>query len=815
MIGREIRVAARQLRRTPGFTLASVLTLALGIGALTTVATWTNAVLFSPWPHVEAPRDLRFIDATVLGGQGYSVKYDQYDFVRDHGRSWQGAAAFSLEIVNLTAPDAPPQAISAGMVSNSYFALLGLKPEVGRFFDPKGDDHAFGAQDEVVLSDGLWRTHFGADRGAVGRTISINRHTFTVIGVAPKDFWGIFGGVAEKAWLPLSSLGGLSVDTSADPLKHYGLQGVVRLRPGVAHASAAGELHSLARRFALETNDASLNGWDLNLRDSAHFEKGLLGAVGEQLPVLLAASALLMILVCINIASLLTQNAARRQREVAIRTALGATPGKIARQVFLETGLLAAMGGACGWAASTVLSRAVYVLLPSFGLDLAFNLRTDPLIVAFVATVTVAVTLVCGMMPLRQSFRYSQREALHRGSAAVAGVSGRRWARPILLGLQLGICFVVLVCCGLLTRTALKILERDPGFERKNCLTAEVDFARSGYTAEQAEVFRTALLEKLRALPGITGVTATSHLPMGDQGTGNTQEFSVPGYVPGKSEDMEVVTDFEGPDFFRTMGIALNRGRDFSMGDTAQAAPVAIVNEAMAQRYWPKGDALGRSVEFKKKMWQIVGVVPNYTYHMPDETEASPILYLPMAQTGFASYSFFAIRTRANAGASAPALRRAVASIDGGMPVENVRTLAEVGDMLYKFSRIPAELLGVYAISSLIVAMMGLYAVMAFSVVERHREFGLRMALGSTRVGIFRLVLTGSAWIALVGLATGGAASVAAVRLLRSMLFGVAPFDAVSFAAAAIVLLLTLIAAGFVPARRAARIEPMQALRSE
>jgi predicted permease len=465
--------------------------------------------------------------------------------------------------------------------------------------------------------------------------------------------------------------------------------------------------------------------------------------------------------------------------------------------------------------ASALMSRSLYMLLSSFGPELAFNLHTDLRIVLFVAAIVLGVTLVCGMLPMRQSLRSSQGEALHRGSTSVAGVSGRRLGRRILLGLQLAICFVVLVCCGLLTRTALNTLHRDPGFNRANCLTAEVDFARSGYKGEQAQAFRGALLERLRALPGVTGATFTSHLPMGDNGSGNTQEFGVPGYVPGKNEDMEVVTDFEGPDFFRTMGIAIDRGRDFSAGDTANSTPVAIVNEAMARRYWPNGDAIGHSIEFRKKPWQVVAVVPNYAYHDPQDTDPSPVLYLPMAQTGFASYTIVAVRSRGDASALTPLLRREVSRLDGALPLEEVRTLEDVSNAMYLFSRIPAELLGVYALSSLLVAMMGLYAVIAFTVVERHREFGLRMALGSTRAAIFRLVLAGSASIAAIGLVTGGAASIAAVRLLRSMLFGVAPFDLMSFGAAAVVLLLALLAAGFVPARRAASIEPMQALRTE
>jgi predicted permease len=811
----DLRYAMRQLRRSPGFALTAMLTLALGIGALTTVATWTNAVLYSPWPHVAAPRQFRFISATVLGGGGYSVHYDAYQFVGAQGRSFQDAAAFDLTTVDLAAPGTQPEAIAAGVVSSSYFPLLGLQPQAGRFFQRGASDRAYGSNDEVVLSDRYWREHFNADKSLIGRTISINRHAFTVIGIAPAEFYGIFGGIAESAWLPLSSLRDLSADAPQDPLDHYGLQVVVRLRPGVTDASAEAELSTLARSFALQQPGGKLTGWTLNLGDSAHFERGFFIVIGAQLPVLFGASIMLMVLVCINIASLLGQQAARRRREVAIRTALGATPSRIASQVFAETALLAIAGALGGWAASVLLSRALYALLPDLGFSLAFNLHTDARILGFVALIGVAVTLVCGMYPTRQSFRVSQREAMQAGGAAVVGATRKRIGQRILLGLQLGICFVVLVCSGLLIRTSLNIFNRDTGFNRANVMTAAIDLSRSGYSVERAQAFRTALLERLRTAPGISGVTVTSHLPMGDAGSGNTQGLSVPGYVPAKGEEMSVITDFEGPDFFRTMEIGVDRGRDFSASDNLKAPRIAIVNESMARRYWPKEDAIGRSVEVGHQQWLVVGIVHDYTYHMPDNTEATPLLFLPLAQWNTPTYTSVAVRSRTSADLAAGQLRQAVAALDPSLPLENMSTLEKVSNQLYQFFRIPAELLGVYTVSSLLVAMLGLYAVMAYSVIERYREFALRITLGSTRAQIFGLILGGSASVAALGLAVGTLGSIAAVRLLRSALFGVAPFDPLSFGSAASLLFVTALLSGMIPARRAAAIQPMQALRSE
>jgi ABC-type antimicrobial peptide transport system permease subunit len=278
---------------------------------------------------------------------------------------------------------------------------------------------------------------------------------------------------------------------------------------------------------------------------------------------------------------------------------------------------------------------------------------------------------------------------------------------------------------------------------------------------------------------------------------------------------MEVITDFEGPDFFRTMGIALARGRDFLASDNAQSTPVAIVNETMARKYWPQGDALGHSITYNKKTWQIVGIVPEFMYHDPSNTDPFPLLFLPIDQEGYPGYAQFAVRSNGSLAALAPEMRQAVASLDRALPLENLMSYDEMVNQMFQMSRLPAELLIVYALASLLIAMLGLYAVMAYAVVERNREFALRMALGSSRAGIFRLVIGNSAWVVLIGLVTGGLGSIAAVRLLRSMLFGVTVSDPLSYLAAAALLSLAVVLSGLIPARRAASIEPMQALRNE
>jgi predicted permease len=817
MLG-DLKFAIRQLRRAPGFTAAAVLTLALGIAALTTVFTWIKAVTFDPYPHVSDPRSLRFVDATVRGSQGYSVHYDQFEFLRDRDKSLENPAVFNIAEFDLASPGAPPESVAGGLVSSNYFQLLGLQPQLGRFLTIVANDRIYGSHDEVVFSDREWRVRFNADPHVVGQVIFLNRHPFTVVGVAPRDFTGIYGGLAELLWMPLSASRSLQPDPNADPLKQMGLMLAARLRPGVSHESAAVELHTVARIFAQqqEATGANMAGWDLNLRDSAHFERGLFGVIGEQWPALLGAALLLLVLVSINTASLLGQRAARRRREIAIRTSLGATSRRIASQLFTEALLLAIMGGVVGWAASVVLAKSLYVVLPSFGFSLAFNLKTDWRVLGLVAVLVMVVALLCGMMPIHQALRSSQRDALHEGSQGILGSSRNRWVKIASVGMQLGLCFVVLVGSALLVRTLLNVLHRARGFDRENAMTAQFSLSRSGYSKEKGLAFEAALLDQLRNSPVVRGATLTTHLPMGDDGAGNTWDLAVPGYTPAKNEGMEVITDLEGPAFFHTMGIPLVLGRDFTPQDREGAPLVAMINEDMAHRYFPKGNALGSTVIMgpDKQACQIVGIVKNYAYYNPQDTDPEPVVYLPIAQH-YQNHLFVAVRSRTSAEAVLPTLRQAVARLDGALPLEDIQTLKDVSDVRYQIARIPVELLGVFTLASLLVSTLGLYTVMAYAVTERTREFALRMAVGATRLQIVRLVVNGGMETVVAGLLIGGIGTFFAVRLLRSLLFGVAPFDPLSFIAAAMVLVATVLLAGLEPARRAATIQPMEALRTE
>jgi predicted permease len=808
----DIRYALRQLRKSPGFSLVVILTLAAGIGAVTTVMTWANAVLFNPWPQVRDPQQLRFVSAQVNGGGGYSQHYDHYEYLQQHARSFSALTAHEMMPIDLAGSGAPPERYWSGLVAANYFDMLGVQPILGRAFTPH-QDRAYGSAPEMVISYALWHTRYHGDPSIVGKTIQVNRHPLTVVGVAPPDFVGIYGGLAQSLWVPFSEMTELAAGMK-DPLAgKFGLQIAVRLRPGVTGAQAAAELHGLARQFAQQQSASYYKQWDLLLNDSAHMPRGIYGELGEQMPFQAGAAILLLVLVCANIAGLLIQRSTRRAREVAIRTALGASARRLIRQMLVETGVLTTFAAAGGWLFSLALSRALYLLLPNFGIAIAFNLHPDWRILLFTIFITALVVVACGLLPARQMLRMSQSETLHSSSSAVVG-SHRTWRSHVLVSLQLAICFVLLVACGLLMRTLWNVVHRDPGFDTQGTLVASLDLTRAGFAEQKGLTFQRALWEKLRNDPGVQSASLTSYVPMGATGGGHVRDVGVLGYQPAKDESMSIVTDSVGPNFFQTMGIPVLQGRDFGEQDGSSAPCVAIVNQSMARKYWPKGDAIGGQITVSHRACSVVGVARNIVYRSAVWDGDDPVLYLSLLQD-YQGWFHVVLRSQASAYSALPALQSAVAALDSSLPISDVEALSEHIKVSYAGQRVPAQMVAVYGACCLLVALLGVYAAMAYSVTERTREFALRMALGSQRWGVLRLVMVSGVQVVVLGLAIGGIGALFAVRVLKSMLFGVSSFDPASTLTASVLMSLAALIAALLPARRAASIEPMTVLRSE
>jgi len=812
----DLRYALRQLKRNPAFTALAILTLAVGIAAVTTVFTWANAVLFNPWPQVQRAGEIRSLAARIDAGAGYSLHYDQLLYVREHHHGFADTTAHEMFPVDLASTGSRPERYWSGIVASNYFRMLGVTPILGRGFSPH-DDRAYGSAPEVVIGYDLWRSRFHGDPGILGRTISVNRQPLTIVGVAPKNFVGIYGGMAQSLWVPFSELPALT-DGKPDPLMNgVGLQVMARMRPGVSDQQASAELHNLAQQFAAaQKNSAYYKKWDLLMSDPGHMSRGLYGSISEVIPLLFGAAGLLLVLVYANVAVLLIQRSSRRTRELAVRTSLGASRSRLLRQLLTETAVIAVLAGMAGWVASIALSRTMYALLPKADVSFVFNFRPDLRILAFALGLTAITVLACGLLPARQVLKFSQTSALHDGATAVVG-SRLRTRRNVLLSLQLALCFVVLVACGLLTRTLWNVVHRDPGFATDNTLVASMDLKRAAYSEEKGLAFQRTLLERLRSLPDVGSVSITSYVPMGMSGGGNVRDIAVAGYEPAKDESMSIVVDSVGPDYFKTLRIPILQGREFNDHDVDTVPCVAIVNQSMAHKYWSRGDrsnVLGSQIQVGKRACAVVGVSRNIIYRSATYDSGDPVVYLSILQD---YQGWFSIVMRATASVQnlLPELDREVSALDSTLPINDIETLHDHVQTSYADAKVPAEMIGVYGICSLLVATLGVYAGLAYSVVERTKEFALRVALGAERQRIFSMVLRESGRIAVGGIVVGAIGAFFAVRVMKSLLYGVSPFDPLSAAAAVLLLAVTAGFAAWLPARRAASIEPMQALRSE
>ncbi len=807
----DLRFALRQLTKAPLFTGVAVATIALGIAANATVLCWLRGLVLDPLPGVAHPRQIAVL-VSNQGGGNVSLP-DLRDFA-DQRAVIAGFEASMSTVACLTV-DRQPEWIQAEVVTASFFDVLGVKLALGRGFLPD-EDRKPGGNPVLVISDALWRRRFGADPAVLGRVVDLNRRNFTIIGVAPASFTGSVSPAAIDAWAPASMIWEVRNQGTyfLDARSARGWFNLVRLQPGVSLAQARAAvvaLNAQLTRAYPKTN----TGTHHRLVPLSECPWGAPTVMGPVLRLLLAVSLGVLLIVTANVANLLLARAASRQKEVAIRLAAGAGRARLVRQFLTESVLLAALGAGAGvllagWAVDSMPLFLPADLPVTGSLHFAFDGPT----LAVTVLLSLAAGLVFGLVPALQATRPDLFLVLKEGgrSSSARGPAHHR-LRAVLVAAEMAIALVLLVGAGLCVKGMQQARKIDIGFRPDHVLLARLQIGMNGYTRESGPAFYRKARERLAALPGVEEAALASWFPLGLGGCKGWDAY-VEGYTPPPGEDTTYTFAIISPRYFAALRIPLLAGRDFTDRDDAAADQVAIVNQAFAQRFWPGQDALGRKFRTGGIWRTIVGVAKTGKYNRLNEA-AWPFFYLPYQQ-GVPDLDLdLCLRTTGEPAAMAASVRQVMRELDPGVEVLQTLPLAAHTSLVLFPQRMASGLLLLLGGVALVLAAMGVYAVMAHAVSQRTQEFGVRMALGARPGDVLRQVLRQGLRLALLGLAVGAALALAVTHLLAGFLYGVSPFDPLTFLGVPALLGLVAMVACWIPARRATRVDPIVALRSE
>lgn len=806
------RLAVRLLWKRPLFTAVVVLTLAVGIGLNTAVFSVVQALLFRPLPGVEAPDRLVQIYRTFPGDDYGSLSIPDGFDIRDRGTSaFSGVATWTFATVSLTASDRPLTAMGQ-LVSANFFDVLGVHPLLGRTFLPE-EDTGPGAHQVVVLSYNGWHEQFGGDPEIVGKDILVNGRNMTVVGVAPDGFGGAMPMLSPVLWVPLMQLDQIRPD-SAGALTSRGnrfMSGVARLAEGVTFDQArdrlTGVFNSLLEEFPQTYAD---EGFNMVPVPDAGIHPTMRSAQVGLSAVVMGVVALLLLIACVNAASLFLARARDRSREMAVRLAIGASRGALVKQLLTESLVLATLSGAVGLlVALWVMGVANHISTP-IEIDVRPDLQLNPVVLLFTLGVTVVTGVLFGLAPALQSTRPALVPALKGDTPG----SGGRWRTTQgLVVAQMALSMVLLVCSGLFLMNLQSATTVDLGFSNRNVLLANVDPARQGYTREQSESFFTRLRDELQANPTVTHVSYTTAPPLGigssDRG------IAIPGYTEAPNERMSIHYSEVSPGTFDTLGIPLLAGRDFEDRDRPGTEPVIIVNQEFADRYWPGEDPLGHVVQVGRSArgvnHTVIGVVPTGKYRSLGE---APLAYMYFAQAQqWSSAVSVMVSTTAPPSTLMATLAQTVQRLDPAMPLSTVRTMEQHLGFTLLPARLTGVALGLFGLVGLALASIGIYGVMAQSVSQRTREIGIRIAMGSTSGGVVRLLMRQGLTLVLVGAAIGLMGAVGLTQVIRGLLYGDHAVSPWVFLLVPVALIVVAAAAIWIPANRASRLDPLVALR--
>ncbi len=829
----DVLYGLRMMRKNLGFTAVAVITLALGIGLNSAIFSLVNAVLFKPLP-VERPDEL----ATAWNAEDDDflthtpMAYLDYQDLRDHNRTFQMLSAYAMVPLAVDRGD-ESEFVIGQIATENYFHMLGVRPALGRTFLPE-ESKQRGANPYVVLHYSAWQRRFGGDPSIIGKTLRLNGHLFTVIGVAPQGFDGLIRGFPPEMWVPmmmspvLRSRGGVnaedgnpaaSSDDRIDRRSSRWLWVMGRLKPGVTVAQAHSDLQAIGERLREQYPDSNK---DRTVAVLPAADVKVLPGVDKALFatsfVLMGFVALILLIASANVANMLLARATARRREIAVRLSLGAGRGRLVRQLFTESLLLAMAGGAAGlllawWSNQLLNTLPLHLPLPvKLGLGLALDVR----VFAFTFVVAVLTAAVFGLMPAWQTTKTDLVTTLKEEAGSTTGGGSRRRLTGALVVAQVAVSLVLLIAAGLSVRSAANASNINPGFDPRNVVVGEFAASLRGYTPEQEEAFHTTLVERMRALPGVESVALTSHVPLTFEI--NIENVAAEGKEPAERKDWpESDAGYAGAGYFDTLRIPVLRGRSFTEEDSRQSRRVAVVNEAFASRFFPNEEAVGKRirVESEDQYDEIVGVVRNGKYRTLGE-DPRPFMWRPVAKTQRSFLgSAIVIRASSDPRPVLAALRQEARQLDEKVPVTGLRTLEEATSVSLLFPRMGAALFGLFGVLGALLAAVGLYGVIAYSAGQRTHEIGIRMALGAQRWDVLKLILGQGLTLTGIGLVLGLVAAFSATSLISVLLYGISPTDPLTFAGISLLLLAVATLACWIPARRAARVDPMIALRYE
>jgi predicted permease len=803
-LAQDVRFGLRMLCKNPGYTAIAVLTLALGIGANSAVFTVAEAALLRSWPAKAPDRLVRLITTTPEARED-DFSYPDYADLAAQSRSFSGILACSRH-GKILRVGIESQMVLDDVVSPNYFSVLGINAQLGRFFTAESRT---GSEPEVVISDSLWHRVFNADPSLVGKQIWFTNRAFTVIAIAPPGFRGLGRGVPTDLWLPVSAESGAYQDGELTDRKTRDFELLGRLRPGVTAAEAQVELDTLGRRLALaypaidKARNVTLVSERERLREALVPSLLLMTVVG-----------LVLLICCANVAGLVLARSDARRKEVAMRLALGAGRMRLVRQLLTESLLLASLGAALGLLLAVGLFRLQPALMPPAEVELGLDLHFDASILAFTAAAALLSVLVFGLAPAIQLSKTSLVSTLKgEGTGAVRGV--RRWTmrNALVLG-EIALSVVLLTASGLVVRSLLFSQSLPLGFDRQRQLIFFDPLPGiAGYDSKRSAVFFEQVQEKAAAWPGVRHAALARRVLLSDSGGGAARRVSIPG-VELPQGQLSIPIKFNAVDgnYFQTMGTRLFEGREFTSADNISAGRVVIISHTMAERFWPGQDALERQIQVEGKSCQIVGVVEDAKIIGVHEAP-EPYMYFPFAQMPSENGTLI-VEAEGNPKALTARILSEIQRVDRNVPV-SVRTVDYMMRQAYWADRMAAGFVGALGLIGIFLGAIGLYGVVAYTVNRRRGEIGIRMALGAQRSDVLQMVLRQGLTLAATGTGIGLVISLAAMRLLSTMLYGVRPTDPLTFAGSSALVILVALAASWFPARRAASIDPMQALRTE